>query len=398
MTVFNAGLNTFANNYIIKRQGEDEQNLAATFHIEYNKCLSQIVEQLLLFDKVSIKVHAENLPLVILLNELGTKAVLQLAEEGVIEFIHWTQTLTTIQQDDHIGRMHPLQSGTYTSSVHIDPAESVKLSFERMRNPPTRKLRRDIERKLAQLYRPLEKQISEQSIEIVSSAYSSNKMAHLGLPNTKDISWLNHGERMKLLQLADSVLETSVLSLNQYSSYDDYAYYAIAEPGFERITKAVHISGNFQTILGVEQLPDIGLLLAERKIELKNLITLRNKKISRQFRKWLNEKSVTEDSEYIIGQYVNEVTGHKGFFETRKGKLIKVLSMFGITTGLGAAGGGAVGSLLGAGAGVVAEKLSDIGLDLVDTYLLDGLLKGWQPKMFFDAYKKITSDANCEQT
>lgn len=390
MIVFNAGLNSFTDRYLIKRPEEDQVQLAATFTSEYNKCLVQIIEQLLLFDKIAIKVHAENLPLVVLLNELGTKTVLQLVEDGILEFVHWTQTLTMFQQDDYVGKMLPLQSGNYTSSVHIDPVESIKLCFDRMRNPPDRKQRREIERKVAPLYRPLAKKIAEQSIELINGAYNANKLAELGLPNNKSITWLDHDERVRLLGLADSVLETSVLSASQYSSYDNYAYYSIASPGFEQIGKGSAIAGNFQTILTTEKLPDLSLLLAERKIELKDLVRLRNKRVSRQFRKWITEKTNGEDSEYIIGEYINDITNHKGFFETKKGKLIKVFTMFGISTGVGAVTGGAAGSLIGAGAGAVAEKLSDVGLNLLDTYLLDGLLKGWQPKMFFDAYKKVT--------
>jgi hypothetical protein len=43
------------------------------------------------------------------------------------------------------------------------------------------------------------------------------------------------------------------------------------------------------------------------------------------------------------------------------------------------------GGLIAQGAGPVA----DFSLDLLDEFLLDGLSKGWQPRIFFDELRKL---------
>ena len=53
--------------------------------------------------------------------------------------------------------------------------------------------------------------------------------------------------------------------------------------------------------------------------------------------------------------------------------------------GLGAAiEGGLGGAVVGGAVGKAIEPAADFGLDLIDTFLLDGLLKGWTPKVFFN--------------
>jgi hypothetical protein len=46
-------------------------------------------------------------------------------------------------------------------------------------------------------------------------------------------------------------------------------------------------------------------------------------------------------------------------------------------------------TFLRAAAGQALQPLTDIGLGLLDMYLLEGLLKGWQPKLFINEYQKI---------
>ncbi|MCW3121931.1 MAG: hypothetical protein JWQ38_1423, partial [Flavipsychrobacter sp.] len=96
MTVFNTGLNEFTRKYLVKHPGVDESPLVLSFNSEYKRALSELIEQFVFFDKVSIKVYGENIGLVVLINELGLKQVLDLIEEGVIEFLLWTPTLTAL--------------------------------------------------------------------------------------------------------------------------------------------------------------------------------------------------------------------------------------------------------------------------------------------------------------
>jgi hypothetical protein len=62
--------------------------------VAYKECLLDFSEQLLLFDRISIKVERENLGLFVLVNELGIKQVIDLINEGVVSFTYWTPVIT----------------------------------------------------------------------------------------------------------------------------------------------------------------------------------------------------------------------------------------------------------------------------------------------------------------
>ena len=53
--------------------------------------------------------------------------------------------------------------------------------------------------------------------------------------------------------------------------------------------------------------------------------------------------------------------------------------------GLGAAiEGGLTGSAMGGLGGKLLEPAADFGLEMLDTFVLDGLLMGWTPKLFMN--------------
>jgi hypothetical protein len=386
--VFNTGAHSFTRKYLIKNPGEDQNTLSLTFEKEYYKCLGEIVEQLMYFDKITIKVYGENLSLVILINELGVKKVLQLVEEGVIEFLLWTTMITTIVSNEMVGKMNPLQSAVVDSKVHCEAGESVKMGLRSLKVQPDRNTRRDIERKVSKAYKMPKPDFAKDAVDIINSAYESNKLAEIGLPNERDIIWLLKEERFKLLGAADDILETTILADFKLSSIGNYQYFSLSKQSFEVIEKASKIFDGAKKINEIERLPDMQQLLLAKEIDLKKIVDLRKKPVSRKFRRWLYE-SVGNDSEYILKEYIDEIAEHKVFFETNKGKFIKTMGMFGIGGAIGALTGNVTGTVAGMAAGKILEPAADLGLSFIDTYLLDGLLKGWQPRLFINEYQKI---------
>lgn len=390
MVVFNASFNTFARKYLVSGNGEDEAFLEKTFQSQYYECLSDVLEQLLLFDKVSIKVYGENIVLAVLIDALGTKQVLDLVDSGAIEFLLWTPGLFTTTNDDLMGKIMPIQSGNLNTSVHTDPVESISTGLKW-----SRKIKKNDAKKLiakvANVYQVPDKQFPHDAAKLVMSAYSTNKLDDLGLKCEKDITLLNYEERSKLLSLGSSVLETAILSNYDYSSFGNYSYYTVSKKSFDNIRRATGVYNGFEDVIKTESLPNIRQLLFAGKISPTDILKLRQNKVSIEFRKWL-EDNTRGDSLPIVKQYIEDITNHKGILEHGAGKFIKTITMYGV----GAAVGGAVAGIHGVAAGVSLSKLlepaSDLGLSFIDAYLLDGLLKGWHPKMFIDKYENITND------
>ncbi len=365
MVVFNSSLNNFARKYLIKNINEDKKALANSFVSNYNSALSEIAEHLLLYDKVSIKVYGENIPLVVLINELGIEQVFELVEEEALEFILWTPVLTTLENDDLKRIAMPFQSGNLNSPVHCIPEESLNQGLKSLKNSIDRKLRRDLVRKVIKVYKTPNDKLVHHAADLVVSAYQTNKLQTFGLQKDKDIMELNYSERFALLALGDEILETAILSDFKYSSFGNYLYYSILDHSFDKINNTTNISEGFKNILGIEKLPDIPTLLNEKRIDLKKLIAIRRKKISKEFRGWMERVTDKSDSEYVTKQYIEDITSHKGPLDTKKGKFIKTMGMYAIGATVGNLVGGIGGAYAGVAFGKILEPVADLGLDFI---------------------------------
>ncbi len=385
-TVFNSRLNNYCRKYLVKNFQLNREEIKE-FENVHNAEVASIFEQMLLFDKVSFKVYGENIPLAVLLNNLGINNFEKLLDEDVFEFVLWTPIVTHLDSD--IPGLMPLQSGNLSSPAHSDPSESIQLGFDWMRTKPDRKTRRALQRKIEKKYIIPSKEFSKNAAETVMQAYSKNKLSEFGMPKDKDIVELIKPERSMLCRYADDILEASILAQYKYCSFENHKNYVFANIGFNNIKNALKIKNNFNQILKTEKIPDIKSLLLNNHIKAESLVEFRKKRIVREFRSWLNSASLLSDSDDIIKEYIGAITENKGFFETNKGKFIKTISMYGIGAGIGALVGGASGAIISGSATKILEPILDLGLDLLDIYLLDGLLKGWNPKIFINEFELL---------
>jgi hypothetical protein len=387
-TLFNSELNNYCRKYLVKDVQLSREEISQ-FENTHNLNVASIFEQILLFDKISLKVYGENIPIAVLINNLGIKNFERLLEEDVFEFVLWTPVVTYLSSD--IPGVMPLQSGNLNSPAHSVPSESIKMGFEWMKNQPDRKIRRELQRKIEKKYIIPSPDIPHNSANIVMQAYSSDKLAEFGMPKTKEIEKLVESERAKLCGYADDILETTILSQLNYSSFDNYKNYALTNISLVKIKDAFKIKENFNQILKTENIPDLKSLILNKHINFDSLIKLREKRIAKDFRSWLNNLSQSSDSEYVIKEYIDAITERKGFFETHKGKFVKTVSMYGVGVGVGTLVGGIPGTILGGPAAKMLEPALDLGLDFLDTYILDGLLKGWSPKIFIEELNSLIS-------
>lgn len=71
--------------------------------------------------------------------------------------------------------------------------------------------------------------------------------------------------------------------------------------------------------------------------------------------------------------------------------------MSSIGAGVGALIAGPVGATSGASVAKALEPVADFGLDMLDEFVLPGLMKGWTPKMFFNDIEKLEKTKNQKQ-
>jgi hypothetical protein len=117
----------------------------------------------------------------------------------------------------------------------------------------------------------------------------------------------------------------------------------------------------FISLLDLNDLPDPGAAVASGDITLLQMWRLRERKESRQFRKWLRTAQ-PGDARELERMYVSSL-GRKGFHETLPGKAIR----FAITAAVG-----------------VLNPLIGTGLGIADSFFVDQWLQGYSPKVFLD--------------
>lgn len=382
--ILNSDLNSFARKYLVLGPDLSADELA-NFGKTHTEVVASALEQLMLFDKVSIKVYGENVPITMLINQLGLNRVEKLIEEGALEFLLWTPMVA--YNVTELTGILPLVSGNTTTTVHIDPEESLTAGLQWLSNKLPERQLKGLVKKAADLYKIPDKHFAGNSAKLVMDAYKSNKLAEYGMPMTKELVNFSLDERKKLAGFAQSVLETTILSSLEYSSFEKYNDYLLSSSTFAKIQDAIKIKRNADEILTLENIPDLKSVFIEQNVNLDRLLKVRGQRDAQKFREWLFTVSTAADAKDITKEYIDSLVDAKGFFETRGGKFVKTMSMYSLGAGVGTLIGGLPGTLLGGTVGKLLEPAADIGLDMLDTYFLDGLLRGWNPRIFIDKLK-----------
>lgn len=386
-TLLNSDLESFCSKYLVINS--PNQNSSVSDFLKDEKSISSsIFEQLLLFESVCFKVHGENIPLIVLLNKFGVPGFEALLEQGAIKFVLWNQMVTHLV--DHIPGIDPIQSGTYSSKAHSDPEESILLSFGWMKAPIKRSVKKSLVRKVRDHYSLPTPGLSGTAVGLVKSAYSSGKLTIYGLsPDNSDYGNLSLENRKLLCRCADELLLYAHLLNEHMTTYDKLTYYQMFLDSGQKLSHGLSASEKFQVLSNLQGIPNLRRLYEELDKPYDNLIKLRAKDRSRKFRRWLMEQAGSDGVEDISREYIDVIANAKGFFQTTAGKITKSIAMTTIGGGIGAMLAGPVGAAGGATAARVLEPVTDLGLDLIDEFVLSGLTKGWTPKMFFDDIERL---------
>jgi hypothetical protein len=361
----------------------------ASFDVNRKKVEAEIFENLALFDQINFKVYGENIPLALLLRLLGEQGVDQLIDQGALKFTLWTPMVA--QMVEKIDGIDPIMSGVLSSKAHTDPEESIELGLNWLEPKPDRTKRRKLSRKLRDLYILPSTDLPKNAVDLTKSAYQSGRLDHFGFNHSSTpYRTVTKEETTRLLKCTDDLLEYTYMLSNGLTSFSKSEFYEFFILSQERISMASEQTSAFSKISSIEQFPDLQSLHAQLYKPYDKIIEVRSKRNARKFRAWLNEKSDAETKTEITKEYIDAIVNQKGFFQTRTGKLTKTIAMASIGSGIGALVAGVPGSVTGAALIKAAEPAVDFAIDLVDEFLLDGLTKGWSPRVFVDDIRKLS--------
>jgi hypothetical protein len=353
--------------------------------------IAGLFEQLLIFDQITITANRLNFALTFLISRLGINTVERLLTAGYIKLMVWTPVIVTSsgQQldngtiDESVIYGQPPIVGGALSANDFDPEKHIHSSLKLFN---LHKDRQKIFTRVAvkNYVVPNGLAFSTDSAKLVIDSYKNNNLQTLGLPFTKEPEQLDKNERMLLLNLGHKVIETAMLSQYNLKSYENFDHYEICKQNFSNIGKAFNISNNTTELLKLENLPNLKELYLKDNLDFDSVFKIRHLSTAKYFRKWINQVGENANSYEVTEEYINQIKGNTKFFESTSGKFIKNLGVYGLTPVAGAAIGGQVGAVAGAG----LSKVIDYGLGLLETFWLDNLLKGKNPSMFIDEIKK----------
>ena len=381
-------LNDFCRKYYIGEFGTIYPNQRELFE-DSQVMTAKILENLLLFDTVAIKVYGENIPLAILVRMFGVKGVEALIEQGALRFVLWNILITHLV--DEIPGIEPLQSGVLDSPVHSKPKESIDSGFHWLPGEITRREKKTLLRKVRDIYIVPDKELARQSVDIAKSAYNSGKLKPYGLNSENEpYIGLNLKKRGLVCKCADELSQYAFLMDNGLTTLSNFEFYQMFNDSNRKFCNSVKQHDSFTELCTLENIPNFGAILPHIKDPFNSMVKLRNKNSTIRFRKWLSECTSSDSYVPITKEYVDSIANAQGFFETIKGKITKTIAMSAIGAGVGAIISNSIGgTALGGTVGGLLTPAADVGLDLLDEFVLSGLRRGWTPKIFFDDIEKL---------
>ncbi|MFM0162904.1 hypothetical protein PQR39_21130 [Paraburkholderia sediminicola] len=393
-TIFYPGLNDFCRKYLVQNTPITpmDRQLFSQRLADQQKAL---FEQFLLFETLSFKVHGENILLPMLQNLFGKKGFDALIEQGSIKFVLWTPTI--LQMVDEIKGVNALSFGNLSSEPHTDPEKSIELGMNWAREKPSRKELSRLVEKVTPLYSLPRKEISGEAVELTNSAFLSGKLKRLGFdPEIMQLTELPLAKRKLLSKCADEVLEYSFLHENGMTSFSNFNYFWLFNESAKKLSTLAQVGGAYSQAATLEDLPDLKAMYDTIRSPLQSVPRFRGKRSSVKFRQWLAGASAGESGKSISKEYMDAIAEPKGFFQSKTGKTVKSIAMTAIGTGVAAAIESRLdGAVIAAGvaAAKIIEPIADLGLDLLDQFVLDGLIKGWTPRMFFEDMEQWSAES-----
>ncbi|WP_151038059.1 hypothetical protein [Erwinia billingiae] len=387
--IFNTELNDLCRKYLIKGPIEPSQKEILSFPDKYNNMRSSLFESFIVNKEVNFKVEGENIPLSILLNEIGLRGIEELIDDGALSFTLWSPlALYTV---DNLEGLNPLCSGRRNQGVFADPEESITTGLAFMRSPLRKGDARMLTRKLRDTYISVPKGIEHDCVSITMSALESGKLDELGLSiKEKGKYQLNEKEKKLLVNCASDLMGYKYLITKHATASPTSNIKALLNNSLQKAKKLSNCDITSE-IIHLENIPDIRASFVRMGLPMDEIIRFRKNKHAKKFRKWLSTLHDISDPLDAKKYYLESIQSPKGFFETFLGKSTKSVSMMILGSYAGSLIDAHLGPIIGGAVGMkVAEPITNYALDMADDYLFSEITKGWTPKVFIEEFKSLS--------
>lgn len=389
--LYSTDLNRFARRYLATGTilpPTEKQKVAR----ELVRLMGRFAENIMFHGGVSLSVYGENIPLALLVGALGPSGVEQLLEEGALEFA--LENVSVIHPSEPIDGLDPIGALQLTSKTHCDPEESAKRGLRWHRGTLTKAQERTLVRRAAEAYVVGSEDLAKNAASLAKEAYRHGLFTNLGLSPTKDIQRLNQAETKLLSRLAQETLDLAILGLHGYDTLESRTLASLVSAELDRLEELAGIEQAARRVFEIENLPALGDLVARGVLPIVRIPDLRRSSDAVRFREWLHDLATPLDAGYTSSRYVDSIVGRSGFWKRSKGKWAKILTVTALSTGLGSAvAAGPVAGTIGAGGVFTLGAALNLGFSVLDTFVLNRVLRGWNPKSFVERVKAEAEDA-----
>ncbi|CAA0242133.1 MULTISPECIES: hypothetical protein [Klebsiella] len=386
--VFNTELNDLCRKYFIKGPIEPTKNEVLEFPTKYNEIKSCLFESFILNKEINFKVEGENIPLCVLVNEIGLRGIEELIDDNALSFTLWEPMI--VHMVDKLDGITPIAAGRYSNGPYVDPEESVNLGLGFMRSPLRKGEVRALTRKIRDLYLFVPKGIEHDCVSITMSALESGKLKSLGLSApVKPNDHLSREDKITLTKCASDLLSYKYL-IRKHASASPTSNVQILLNNTIGKSTVMSKENIFSAILKLEDFPDIQSSFKSMGLPMDELIRVRKSKNSKKFRKWLDTLHSISDPIEAQRYYLESTQNPKGIFDSFFGKSTKSIAMMILGAYAGAQVDASIGPYVGALGSKVAGPITDYILDMADEYLFSELTKGWTPKIFINDIKQLS--------
>lgn len=368
---------------------------------EANEILSNLFEQLLIFDNVILSTNNHNTTLKFLINQLGLETVERLLRSKYIKLSIRSSVIMgasgTLKEDGSIDESTIIGKPPITSASlsgdDINPEVNLYRALKNYDLSP-KNLRRLIKLGRDNYIESDNLQLGTNAADFITNSYINNHLDSLGLPFSKDPNDLNMKERRKLIELGSSVLNMGIISKNGYKTMDRYEELQIALKSQQNIGKAYKIKENTTEIFKIENTPDLKSIYLNNNFDIHDIFKLRHLNSAKHFRKWINTVGENINSNEVTEAYINEISSTTKYLNKLKGKLLKNTLIFGVSTLAGSLITDKISNALVAGKIIspLIEPTVDYGIGLIEELTIDGILKGNTSKAYISNLKEEISE------
>lgn len=337
-----------------------------------------LIESTLLHDVVVVPTE-DYLNLTAMVDVLGAKPLIEALEAGVLRFCRVKGALAYVGNGGGIVHVTlPFQGdGTDPTAVGADPDVAVAWALRALKTPP--------DAKLAKLAVANTTEYDLFSATDIIAAASYRDFAELPIGNGKDAKRLAGVTARELrilggqdlgptiddigvvLALATANLEMQLMNVAGASDSATSTPLGHALRAHEIRSHQSHEA--FLKLLELLDVPDIGDGVLQNNIQLSQLLSLRESRAGREFRKWFHENCSTDPG--VVAKAYIELLSQVPHVSSTRGKVLR----FVITTLMGLIP--AVGAIAGAAA------------SFVDSFILEKLAERCSPKFFIEQLKQI---------